>query len=615
MLQRLIYVITVCLLHLVCFAQQKTYTTQVAIIGAGAGGTAAAIAAARQGAKVILIEPTSWLGGMLTAAGVAATDGNHNLPSGLWEEFRQYLYKVYGSAKAIETGWVSNTHFEPRVGDAIFKTMVAKERNIEVLYNCKLQKVLKQKQKIIALIVEDNNRQTIEIKADVFVDGTETGELLAKAKFKFDVGMEKSSKTLEPINIKKSNKIVQDITYVAILKDFGAGKDMTIARPANYDSLEFDGACSSFYIDTTRKKPSVDALKMLQYAKLPNNKYMLNWPNYGNDTYIDFIGKSEEKQHALFEKAKQTTLRFIYFIQKQLGYKNLGLADDEFPTADKLALMPYIREGRRARALTRLQLQHILSPYNFELYKTGISVGDYPIDHHHKKNKNFKDDIVFPPVPSYNIPLGCLIPQKAENLLIADKAIGVSNIVNGTTRLQPVVMLTGQAAGTLAGLSAKQNVQPAQVQVRAVQKALLSQKAFLMPFIDVKPTHDYFEAVQRIAACGILKGKGVPYKWANQTWFYPDSLMSAKDLSSELSTFYNKPFISNSEFVVEDDLVNYCLQVDTTLNSSTVKNTIKEMLGQRLLANQPLKRSEVALIIDKFLNPFTHQLNHYGLKQ
>jgi hypothetical protein len=615
MLQRLIFVTIFVALQFAAFAQQKTYTTQVAIMGAGAGGTAAAIAAARQGVKVILIEPTAWLGGMLTAAGVSATDGNHNLPSGLWEEFRQYLYKVYGSAKAIETGWVSNTHFEPRVGDAIFKTMVAKERSIEILYNCKLKKVVKQKQKIIALIVEDNNKQTIEIKADVFVDGTETGELLAKAKFKFDLGMEKSSKTFEPINIKKSNKIVQDITYIAILKDFGAGKDMTIARPANYDSLEFDGACSSFYIDTTRKKPSVDALKMLQYAKLPNNKYMLNWPNYGNDTYVDFIGKSEEKQKALFENAKQTTLRFIYFIQKQLGYKNLGLAEDEFPTADKLAFMPYIREGRRARALTRLQLQHILSPYSFNLYKTGISVGDYPIDHHHKKNKNFKDDIVFPPVPSYNIPLGCLIPQKAENLVIADKAIGVSNIVNGTTRLQPIVMLTGQAAGTLAGLSAKQNIQPAQVQVRAVQKALLSQKAFLMPFLDVKPTHDYFEAVQRIAACGILKGKGVPYKWANQTWFYPDSLMSAKELSTELNTFYSKPFVSNSEFVVEDDLVNYCLQVDTTLNSSTVKNTIKEMLGQRLNVNQPLKRGEVAIIIDKFLNPFTHQINHYGLKQ
>lgn len=58
------------------------------IIGGGTAGVAAGIQCARQKVKTILVEPTTWLGGMLTAAGVSATDGNHNLPSGLWEEFR-----------------------------------------------------------------------------------------------------------------------------------------------------------------------------------------------------------------------------------------------------------------------------------------------------------------------------------------------------------------------------------------------------------------------------------------------------------------------------------------------------------------------------------------------
>ena len=87
----------------------------VLIIGGGAGGTAAGIQSARSGAKSIIVEQTDWLGGMLTAAGVSATDGDHRLPSGIWQEFRNALYKYYGGPEAVHTGWVSYTLFEPRV--------------------------------------------------------------------------------------------------------------------------------------------------------------------------------------------------------------------------------------------------------------------------------------------------------------------------------------------------------------------------------------------------------------------------------------------------------------------------------------------------------------------
>src|SRR5687767_9381150 len=75
---------------------QKILKTDVLIIGGGTGGTAAGIQSARSGAKTIVAESTEWLGGMISAAGVSATDGNHRLPSGLWQEFREQLYKVYG---------------------------------------------------------------------------------------------------------------------------------------------------------------------------------------------------------------------------------------------------------------------------------------------------------------------------------------------------------------------------------------------------------------------------------------------------------------------------------------------------------------------------------------
>ena len=71
---------------------------------------------------------------MLSAAGVSATDGNHRLPSGIWREFRERIYAHYGGPDAVNTGWVSNTHFEPHVADRIFKEMAAAEPSLRVLF-------------------------------------------------------------------------------------------------------------------------------------------------------------------------------------------------------------------------------------------------------------------------------------------------------------------------------------------------------------------------------------------------------------------------------------------------------------------------------------------------
>ncbi|HZH66586.1 MAG TPA: FAD-dependent oxidoreductase [Flavisolibacter sp.] len=617
------------LIFFVCFAgygskAQTTITTDVLVVGGGVGGTAAAIQSARLGVKTTVVESGPWLGGMISAAGVTATDGNHNLPSGLWAEFRNHLYKVYGGPKAVATGWVSNTQFEPHVADSIFKRIAGDEKALTTLFNHSFTSLTKTANRIDAVrFTSKINGEATTVKARVIIDATELGDVMKAAGVPYDLGMEAGSITGEKVGVDKTNNIVQDLTYVAILKDYGAGTDHTINKPANYTPGEFDGSCTDYYKDKTRKAPTVDGKQMLDYGRLPNNKYMLNWPGYGNDTYLNVVEMNEAGRDKELEKAKETTLRFVYFIQNQLGFKHLGLANDEFPTADKLALMPYHREGRRVKGLVRFTMRNIAEPFSYgtPLYRTGISVGDYPIDHHHKKNPAAPQHLEFYPIPSYNIPLGALIPQTIDNLIIAEKGISVSNIVNGTTRLQPCVLLTGQAAGTLAALSSKQNIAPKKIPVRAVQNELLKAKAYLMPYIDVTPENPHWEAVQKIGATGILKGTGIPHKWANQTWFYPDSLVNTKELVSSLNEFKKDEYVFASQNITTNDVAALLIKMQAWKNKQALsRQQMIEFLKtnwpvwslKKFDVERPVTRLELAVLLNNTIDPFSMKAVNYN---
>ena len=366
---------------------KKVIYTDVLVVGGSASGVAAGLQSARMGVATLIVEPTTWLGGMITAAGVSAFDGNHLMPAGLFGEFRDQLYQVYGGPKQVETGWVSNTLFEPHVGDSIFKAFAIKEKKLQIQFNYSFKEVLLKGATIIgAKFISNKNNSALLVYAKRTIDATEMGDVMASAKIPYSLGMESYKETGENVHVPATNDIIQDITYVAILKDFGTPQPL-IERPAHYDSTEFDASNTDFYFDTTRKKPGINARKMLDYGKLPNEKYMLNWPIFGNDIYLNVVEQDQAAREKLLEKAKQQTLRFVYFIQKDLGFKNYGLAIDEFPTKDKLALHPYYRESRRLKGVVRMKVQNIATPFDTDLplYRTGIAVGDYAIDHHHKK--------------------------------------------------------------------------------------------------------------------------------------------------------------------------------------------------------------------------------------
>ena len=599
------------LIYLLSFhlAQSQTpvvnLQTDVLVIGGTASGISAGIQSARLGVNTLVVEVTPWLGGMLTSAGVPAFDGNNAMPAGLFGEFRQHLYDYYGGANAVSTGWVSNTLFEPHIGDSIFKSMANSEKYLTVQYHYQFKSIIKNGNTIIgAEFYEINTGAQLIVKAKRVIDATELGDGLASAKVPFDLGMESNDITGEQVNLAGANDIIQDITYVGILKDYGSPQPL-IARPINYDSTEFDGSNTSFYKDTNRKRPSVDAKKMLEYGKLPNNKYMLNWPIYGNDIYLNVVEKTPKQRDELLEQAKQQTLRFVYFIQKDLGFNHLALADDEFPTKDKLALYPYHRESRRMHGMVRMLVQHISKPFDTPqpLFTTGIAVGDYPVDHHHKKNSAAPQHLEFFPVPSFNIPLGALIPKAVSNFIVAEKSISVSNIVNGTTRLQPCVMQIGQASGLLAALSIKNKVAPKNISVRQVQQALLDANGYIMPYKDVTQKDRYFKAIQKIGATGLLRGVGVPTGWANATYFNPNEKVKL----NEFSIAWNKKFASHSLKSVNDLNISDALFVAATLSNNSVekiKSSFELKWKSIGLENydlqRPILRYELAAILDQY---------------
>ncbi len=610
--------LTVCLVSLLmgCSHSDAPVTDpvyDVLVVGEGTGGTAAAIQAARTGAQTALVNPLPWYGGMLTSAGVSAIDGNHEMPAGLWGEFRSALYDYYGGPEAVFTGWVSNTQFEPHVGAAILDSMIQEETLLTPFPSTRWDSVWRSGD-LWAIRTISESGSTQVLKGKILVDGTDLGDVAAAAGADFWVGMDSRSETGESMAPEQANTIVQDLTYVAILKDYGEGKASLLETPEGYDPEEFFCLCRKRCDDPER----IECDKMLDYGKLPNNKYMINWPIIGNDYYVNVMEMDEEERAAAYEQAKLQTRQFVYYLQNELGYTNLGIADDEFPTQDRMALMPYHREGRRIKGLVLTTINHIKSPYESgsPLYRTGIAVGDYPVDHHHEKNLD-APEIDFPMVPSFNIPAGSLVAKDVPNLLMADKSISVTNIANGSTRLQPVILQVGQAAGLMAAMAAQRGLSVSDLPVREVQQGMLEAGGYLMPYYDVKPGDPHFEAIHRIGATGLLVGTGEPYKWANRTWYYPDSILTDTALAQGLSrlgvewnekTGGNPVTLAQAKTALVQMAGALSLEVSWRGKPDAFEAAVAEVgqaAGLNLPeADAPITRRQWTVLVDELISPF-----------
>ncbi|MEM9142147.1 MAG: FAD-dependent oxidoreductase [Bacteroidota bacterium] len=601
--------------------QEKPLNVDVLVVGGGASGVMAGIQSARMEVSTLVVEETPWLGGMLTSAGVSAIDGNYELSSGLWEEFRQELIMHYGGADSLMTGWVSNVLFEPHVAARILEKMTKKEPKLTVWHGISVKHL--EKKEGLWHVDLDQDGHSKKVVARTVIDATELGDIAKVVGIPYDVGMDSRNETGEEIAPEKANDIVQDLTYVAILKDYGPGTDKTIEKPANYDPTPFlctcEGKCDE---EQSLGRAQWDCDKMMEYGKLPKGYYMINWPIFGNDYYLNLVEMNKEERQDALRKAKEFTLNYIYYLQTELGYKNLGIADDVYPTEDQLPFIPYHRESRRIKGVVQFDINDLARPFEQKdaLYRTGIAVGDYPIDHHHHAYPEFKTlpDLHFYPVPSYTIPLGSLIPGELEDFIVAEKSISVTNLVNGTTRLQPVCILIGQAAGALAALAVKQGVAPKRVPVRDVQRALLDSGAYILPYSDIGIDEKGFAALQRIGATGILKGEGKNIGWKNHTHIYPDSLLTVAALQDGLQGWLSMEAIPlTGTYVTRDELQTLLSRWTHTEGETITTSALEALIAENNIQfsgdGAYMTRRDFALLLDSAVNPFEKRaVDHKG---
>jgi hypothetical protein len=451
------------------------------------------------------------------------------------------------------------------------------------------------------------------VETKILIDATELGDVAKYCGVKYDIGMEARAVCGEDIAPEKANDIIQDLTYVMILKDFGV--DKTIPKPVGYDASMF--YCTAQSPNCTQPKPGQTVWskdKMMTYGKLPNGKYMINWPIEGNDYYVNLLEMIDTERTIALEKAKQFSLCYLYYLQTELGFSTFGLDNEQFPTADMLPMIPYHRESRRIQGLVRFNVNHVAKPFAQPeaLYRTGIAVGDYPIDHHHKRYPEWDKlpDLHFYPVPSYNVPLGALVPKEVDGLIVAEKSISVSNLLNGSTRLQPVVLQIGQAAGALAAISVQQQKSVSETSIRLIQNSLLEAGGYLMPYLDLAKTDTHIKAIQRIGATGILKGEGKNVGWSNETWFNTDKPVNVAELKKDLSEF-------DAAFTWTSSEVNMTIAGATKLLSDlalyfqkneisvTDVNTQWSKLGlTNFTTNREITRKEFAVVLDWYIQPF-----------
>ena len=492
----------------------------VAVVGGGLGGCAAALAAAEQGCSVALTEEAAWEGGQLTAQAVppdehpwietcGGTRRYRELREGVRRQYRSRPLRPEALADPRLNpggGAVSRLCHEPAMALAALREMLAphvRAGRIHILRRIRPLGADAAGDRVRAVLLRDlggggPGAAGFELAASQFLDATEMGELLPLCRAEYVAGAEAASETGEPHAAAAPDPRNQQAFTVCFALEICPGEDHTIARPAEYGFWRdlhpagWPGALLSFRYPDPRTLEAVTrplfappgAPSLWRYRRILDaglyrpeagvqDVTLVNWPQ--NDYFLGplcEVPPEEAERH--LAAARALSLSLLYWLQTEapradggVGHPELRLRSDLLGDGpDGLALRPYVRESRRIRALRTVREQDVAAavrPDGAEPFADSVGVGAYRIDLHPSSAGDPYIDIGAWP---FQIPLGALVPVRLRNLLAAAKNIGVTHVTTGCYRLHPTEWNVGEAAGALAAFCLRRRTEPHAVAAR-----------------------------------------------------------------------------------------------------------------------------------------------------
>ncbi len=395
-------------------------TADVLVVGGGLGGCAAALAATREGARVVMTEPTDWIGGQLSQQAVPPDEHRWIEEFGcaasyrrLREGIRDYYRRHYALTPQAATdlrlnpggGSVSRLCHEPRVAVAVLDEMLApavEKGLLTILLDCEPVAADVDGDRVHAVrLVAGPDRREFIVDAKYFIDASEAGDLLPLTGTEYVTGSESKSDTGEPNASDEARPAnMQSFTWCYAI-DYLPGEDHAIEKPDQYDFWrEYEPKLdppwpgrllSLWYTQPARREPlelsfvplsaampsfRTETLNLWLYRRIvnhanfrkgtcPSDVTIVNWPQ--NDYMLgNPFEVSEQERRRHLDGARQLSLSLLYWLQTEAprpdggtGWKGLRLRKDIVGTEDGLAKYPYIRESRRIQAEFRILEQHI----------------------------------------------------------------------------------------------------------------------------------------------------------------------------------------------------------------------------------------------------------------